>query len=119
MEWVRDFHANMSRWIGRNGVLDGDRTRAAYVEKCCGPGPRSVLELAAGQGGTAAAMAARGHDVTAVDFNPVDADWARDLAKEPGAGSLRFVEADFYGFDAGRRFDFVCRRGPARPGRST
>jgi predicted RNA methylase len=55
-----------------------------------------ILDLGVGPGRTAAALADAGHNVVAVELNPTDAGYARELLKTPRKGRLEFLEADFY-----------------------
>jgi SAM-dependent methyltransferase len=61
-----------------------------------------VLELAAGTGRVAVPLAAAGHAVTAVDFDPAMLERARRRAEQAGAavsGRLDLVEADLLGLE--------------------
>lgn len=49
------------------GFFPEHRARAAEIERFCGPGRKRILELGAGAGGTAAAMADLGHEVVAIE----------------------------------------------------
>jgi SAM-dependent methyltransferase len=76
------------------------------------PGP--VLELAAGSGRIAVALAAAGHDVTGVDRDPDMLDrarraWARRQLDEAvvAGGALHLVEADILDLELERRFGVV------------
>lgn len=106
MDWVERFYSTRSRWFGPTGIFAEHRARAADVERLCGPGPKRILELGAGSGGTAAAMADLGHTVIAVELSPVRAEFARDLAKD--RPNLAVLEADFYNVELQGRFGVVC-----------
>lgn len=76
------------------------------------PGP--VLELAAGSGRIAVALAAAGHDVTGVDRDPDMLDrarqaWARRQREGNvvAGGSLHLIEADILDLELERRFEVV------------
>ena len=76
------------------------------------PGP--VLELAAGSGRIAVALAATGHDVTGVDRDPDMLDrarqaWARRQREGSvvAGGSLHLIEADILDLDLERQFEVV------------
>ena len=104
--WTGEFFCSTrSRWFGPTGIFEEHRVRAADIERLCGPGWKRILELGAGSGGTAAAMADLGHTVAAVELSSVRAVHARDLAKSrPNATVL---EADFYVVNLQGRFDVV------------
>lgn len=106
MDWVELFYSTRSRWFGPTGIFEEHRARAAEVERFCGTGQKRILELGAGSGGTAGAMADLGHTVVAVELSPVRAEFARDLAKS--RSNLTVLEADFYTVDLQERFDLVC-----------
>lgn len=106
MDWVERFYSTRSRWFGPTGIFAEHRARAADVKRLCGPGAKRILELGAGSGGTAAAMADLGYTVVAVELSSVRAQFARDLAKS--RPNLTVLEADFYNVDLQGRFDVVC-----------
>ncbi len=81
--------------------------RVKLIERLCGAGPRRVLELGAGGGGTAAAMADYGYSVVAVELNPVAAAYAIKRFKAPYNGAVTFLEADFYTVELEGQFDVV------------
>jgi S-adenosylmethionine-dependent methyltransferase len=76
-----------------------------------GAGPLRVLDLAGADGGDALRLAARGHQVTVVDFSPGMLAAARERAESAGVqGQLTTVEADVLDLPdavAGSRFDAV------------
>jgi SAM-dependent methyltransferase len=109
LEWVKDFYTQAGIWWGPDPQeLGVHETRVKTVERLCGPGLKRILELGAGPGATAAAMADAGHSVVAIELSPTRAQYARDLAKIPRLGSLTVLEADFYNVELNRRFDIIC-----------
>src|SRR5437016_2777968 len=80
MDWARNFYSTRSEWFGPTGIFPEHRARALDIARLCGRGSKRVLELGAGAGGTAAAMADLGYTVVAIEFSPVRAAFARDLA---------------------------------------
>jgi len=107
LAWVKDFYDQTSTWWGPTTDWASHRARAAALERLAGPGPKRVLDLGAGTGGNAAAMADLGHDVTAVEFSD-RASHARELAAVPRKGRLTVVQEDFYAVRLEGRFDAVC-----------
>jgi SAM-dependent methyltransferase len=107
LAWVKDFYDQTSTWWGPNTDWASYRSRAAAFERLAGPPPLKVLDLGAGPGGNAAALADLGYDVTAVEFSG-RAVHARDLAKAPRKGRLAVVQEDFYTVRLEGRFDAVC-----------
>lgn len=107
MDWVKDFYTRKSEWFGPSGILDHHRARAATVERLGKAGPKRVLELGAGAGGSAAATADLGHSVVALELSSLRAQYARDLAAQERAGALTILEADFYTVELAGPFDVV------------
>ena len=78
---VAEFYTLQSRRFGPSGVLDHHRERADRLNLLAGGRkPIRVLELGAGAGGTAAATAEIGHEVTAIELSPLRVEYARELA---------------------------------------
>ena len=71
-----------------------------YLARALPPPPLEVLEVGAGDGAVALALAARGYSVAALD---------ESLDVPPGKrrDSVRWIEADFLAFDGERGFDAV------------
>ncbi|MEZ4860351.1 MAG: class I SAM-dependent methyltransferase [Caldilineaceae bacterium] len=110
MNWVPDFYTKQSLWAG---TLEGDveeshRQTAAQIEELAGSGTKRILELGAGGGQVAAAMADLGHDVVAVELVPLRLQKAALLAQTQRNGALTFIAGDFYEVDLDGRFDVVC-----------
>lgn len=103
--WTKAFYSR-ELW-GPSGVLPHHRERAMQIERLCGSGKKRILELGAGSGGTAAALADLGHDVTAIDIAPTRVANARALAEEPRPGALTVREADFFTVEFDGKFDVV------------
>lgn len=108
MDWIEPFYTKRSAWMGPTGIFDHHRARAASLEQYSGAGKKRILELGAGAGGTAAAMADLGHSVIAVELSPLRAAFARELAWEPRQGSLTVIEGDYYALDFPEQFDLIC-----------
>ena len=106
--WVKDFYTQAGIWWGEDPQAAGTHAeRVRTVERLCGPGSKRILDLGAGSGRTAAAIADYGHTVVAVELNPTDAGYARELLKTPRKGTVTFLEADFYKVDLQGPFDVV------------
>jgi SAM-dependent methyltransferase len=105
MDWVRDFYSTTGRWWGPaiSGVGDRERGRAELLAQVCGAGPYRILELGAGFGNTAAALAERGHEVTAVEIS----DRAEQAQRYAGP-RLRVLRDDFYTVELPGGYDVVC-----------
>ncbi len=84
-DWDERYAATASLWS-----LEPNRF---VVEVCEGLAPGRALDLAAGEGRNALWLAARGWDVTALDFSPVAVERARKRARAAGV-TLRAEVAD-------------------------
>lgn len=69
MDWSLEFYTKQNQWSGvyEEAIHEGHRQKAGWLEELIGPGPKRILELGAGGGQVAAAMAALGHEVVAVE----------------------------------------------------
>ncbi|GIE97533.1 class I SAM-dependent methyltransferase [Paractinoplanes rishiriensis] len=101
MDWVKGFYSRTGSWWGRaeSRGTERDQRRVALLHEYAGPGPHRVLELGAGYGTTAAATAAAGHDVTAVEIT--------DRVDFATADTYTLVRDDFYRVRLPGRFDVV------------
>jgi SAM-dependent methyltransferase len=101
VDWVKDFYSRTGTWWGRaeSQGTERDQRRVALLHEHAGAGPLRVLELGAGYGTTAAATAAAGHDVTAVEIS--------DRVEFAAAGTFTLVHDDFYRVRLAGRFDVV------------
>jgi len=75
-----------------------------------GAGPIRVLDMGCGTGRLAAALAARGHQVSAADPARAMLDVARHL---PGGGKVTWIESDAAGLSVAARFDLIIMTGHA------
>ena len=86
LEWVKDFYTQAGIWWGPDPQeLSVHNTRVKTIERLSGPGIKRILELGAGPGATAAAMADAGHSVIAIELSSTRAQYARELARIPRA----------------------------------
>jgi SAM-dependent methyltransferase len=108
--WVRDFYAKQDEWadVSRDPITDMHRRNADLVQRLAGGRVGRVLELGAGGGQNAAALADLGYSVTAVELVPSVAQNALELAAEPRQGQLRVMVGDFYEVELPDRYDIVC-----------
>jgi SAM-dependent methyltransferase len=108
-ERVKEFYTKSALWTGTSPcVADHDRARAASIERLCGDGVRSILELGAGDGATAAATSELGYDVIALEFCPPLAEQARKLSYDPRKGLFIVIDEDYYDVELNNTFDVVC-----------
>ena len=117
MEWAKDFYSKQYEWLERparwaefspSAPPGRARRRAAAVERLAGPGTKRVLELGAGSGIVAGAIALLGHTVVAVDIVDAAVANARRVAAQVPNGELIVVQGDFYEIELTDRFDVVC-----------
>ena len=108
--WVRAFYAKQDEWadVSRDPITDMHRKNADLVHRLAGGKVGTVLELGAGGGQNAAALADLGYSVTAIEFVPSIAQNALELAAQPRKGQLRVLVGDFYDVELPDRYDIVC-----------
>jgi SAM-dependent methyltransferase len=107
--WIADFYDQAAEWWGPDPQAPGvHEARRQAIERLSGPGPLRALELGAGSGHSAAALADAGHAVVAVELSPARAALARQLARAPRLGTLAVVEGDFYTAEVAGPFDVVA-----------
>jgi len=108
LAWVKPYYTRAGEYWDPTGVEQQHLDRLATMVRLCGPGPHRVLELGAGTGEAAVAMADAGHSVVALDFSPTRANNIELLARKRRKGDLTAIRADFYTVDLNREFDVVC-----------
>jgi SAM-dependent methyltransferase len=92
----------------RGGDFEGAGPNPALADAVSALAPGRALELASGSGTNATWLAARGWQVTAVDWSPVGLDNARRQAGAAGV-SVEWVEADLFSWvPPERAFDLVA-----------
>jgi len=108
--WVRDFYAKQDEWadVPRDPITGRHRRNADLVYRLTGGRIGRVLELGAGGGQNAAALADLGYSATAVELIPAVAQNALELAAQPRKGLLRVIVGDFYDVELPDRYDIVC-----------
>lgn len=109
LESVKHFYAKQNEWAGvYNGDVTGiHRKNATIVQRMAGGGTGCILDLGAGGGQNAAALADLGYSVVAVEIVPSEVQHARRLASGR-KGRMDVVWGDFYDLDFHERFDVVC-----------
>ena len=82
MNWMLEFYTKQNQWSGcyEGDFADSHRQKARLVEELVGAGPLRILELGAGGGQIAAALAELGHAVAALELAPSLGAHARRLA---------------------------------------
>ncbi len=100
-----DAHAWDERYAAEDRVWGGEPNRFV-VQYLSDLEPGSAIDLGAGEGRNAVWLAARGWDVTAVDFSPVGLAKARAMAAEAGV-ALATVAEDVLAFEPSMHTDLV------------
>lgn len=110
MEWILDFYDKQNLWSGihKEEVSEGHREKAQLIEEFAGSGTKRILELGAGGGQNAAAMADLGHTVVAIELVPRNAEQARKLAESDAERKITVLNDDFYTVALNGQFDVVC-----------
>jgi SAM-dependent methyltransferase len=108
-DWIKEFYDQANIWWGPDPQDLGVHTaRVNTVHRLCGPEPMQILELGAGSGHTAAALADAGHSIMSVELSPRRAAIAQQLADLPHRGSMTVLEADFFDVDLPGKYDLIC-----------
>ncbi|MFG1791139.1 class I SAM-dependent methyltransferase [Nocardia sp. NPDC049149] len=105
MEWVKPFFDTAADWWGPLQPQESDRQRAESISRLAGPNVQRILELGAGDGTTAAAMADLGYSVVAIELSSTRAQ--RAAARAEQVANLRIVQGDFYTVDLDEQVDCV------------
>lgn len=117
MDWAKNFYSKQAKWLklparwakfSPSDPPGRARRRAAALERLAQPGTKRVLELGAGSGIVAGAIALLGHTVVAVDIVDESVANARRVAAQLPHGELIVVQGDFYEIELTDRFDVVC-----------
>ncbi len=111
MSWARDFYARQAQWghLYTGPILPSHRRRAEQVAAGLGDPPARVLELGAGGGQFAVALAAQGYSVVAVELVPALARHIRRLAAQHPDVEVEVIEGDFLEIDLpAHHFDGLC-----------
>lgn len=109
MDWVPAFYAKQYELLDEADsweIQSVHRERASVVQALVAP-PARVLELGAGGGQTAAALADLGYDVVANELLPEIAARAQALAEVPRSGVMTVLQGNFYEIEPGGTFDVV------------
>ncbi|VAW36329.1 N-methyl-transferase-related protein [hydrothermal vent metagenome] len=110
MEWVQSFYEKQAKWSGIywGDVLDIHREKVLMVQDFIGNNGEQVLELGAGGGQHAIALAELGYKVRAAEIVPELAQHIRDLARQRRDVEVKVIEGDFYQVEIPYQFDAVC-----------
>jgi SAM-dependent methyltransferase len=106
MNWVKDFYSKQNEWLGiyLGEIEEMHHQRALllhdYIQsqpQCPEPSQIRVLELGAGGGQTAVALAQFGYDITTVELLADSAQHAQALAQSHDVqANMQVLQGDFY-----------------------
>ena len=112
MEWVKTFYSKQNEWFGiyLGSVNESHHKRAWLIQDFAGLNKRSaILELGAGGGQTAIALANLGHLVSMVELLPESVKNAKNLAAQNNlTEAVKIIQGDFYEVDFDEKFDVIC-----------
>ena len=111
VSWVREFYAKQAEWCGAywGSVTERHRNKANWFGTVVGPPPKRVLELGAGGGQNAVALAEAGYEVFAVEQEHLLVEHIHHLLSQHPQTQVKVIEADFYQVSLPRsEFDAVC-----------
>jgi len=111
MGFNQNFYGKQADWSGayHGDVQDRHRRKAAWARTVVGDPPGRILELGAGGGQDAVALAEEGYEVTAVELEPLLAQHIRALLRKHPQANVSVIEADFYLVSLPEHsFDAVC-----------
>ncbi len=96
--WARDFYTKQAEWSGAysGDVTQRHRRKAEVARAILGPPPQRILELGAGGGQHAVALAEIGYEVVAVEQVPLLVQHIRELCGRHPKAQVEIIQADFY-----------------------
>lgn len=105
--WIREFYNSAAEWWGYSWY-EGEnlQPRLERVQRYVGPPPKTLLELGAGTGETAAFLAAAGYPITAVELS--DNNFALLAHAAQKVPHLTPIQGDFLTIPVPGTFDAVC-----------
>lgn len=109
MDWVKEFYAAQNNWFGVYlvDIEEHHRERATLIHSMTSDVPKQILELGAGGGQTAIALAELGHEVSMIELLKDSVEHAESLAVERGV-DIEILQGDFYEVNIGKTVDVVC-----------
>lgn len=109
MDWVENFYEAQNEWFGvyLGEVEESHRERAALVQEMTNTSTKEILELGAGGGQTAIALAELGHRVSMIELLEESTLHAQKLSHQMKI-DLKIKQGDFYEVDYEPDFDLIC-----------
>ena len=109
--WASEFYAKQAEWSGIywGAVEEWHRQKATKVAAAIGAPPKRILELGAGGGQNAVALAEAGYEVFAIEQEPLLVEHMQGLIEQYPQTQIKAIEADFYQVSLSEsEFDAVC-----------
>ncbi len=109
MDWVKKFYSTQNNWfdIYLGDIEDSHYLRADLVNNLTNQEEKKILELGAGGGQTAIALAELGHQLTSIELLEESVAHAKELAHYY-ATPMQIIQGDFYTVPLPQKFDIVC-----------
>lgn len=109
MDWVKAFYDAQNEWFGvyLGAVEESHRERAILMNEMTDDLPKKVLELGAGGGQTAIALAELGHEVSTIELLEESVFHAQKLSHQMQV-NVTVQQGDFYTIDYQEPFDLIC-----------
>jgi len=109
MDWVKSFYDAQNEWFGvyLGAVEESHHERAALMNEMTDSRAKRVLELGAGGGQTAIALAALGHEVSTVELLEESVSHAQKLSHQMKV-EVDSQQGDFYTIEYEEPFDLIC-----------
>jgi len=109
MDWVKKFYNTQNDWFGiyLGDITKRHRQRVQLVHSLTDKTPKKILELGAGGGQTALALAEQGHELTMIELLEESCHHAHALAKHYQQ-PLHIINDDFYTVNLDQKFDVIC-----------
>ncbi|WP_052597720.1 bifunctional 2-polyprenyl-6-hydroxyphenol methylase/3-demethylubiquinol 3-O-methyltransferase UbiG [Aureispira sp. CCB-QB1] len=109
MDWVKTFYEAQNEWFGvyLGPVEESHRERALLLNKMTDSSAKKVLELGAGGGQTAIALAELGHEVSMIELLEESVWHAQKLSHQMKV-EIAIQQGDFYTFAYKEQFDLIC-----------
>lgn len=110
MDWVEEFYGAQNNWFGvyLGDIDESHQERAELIENMTKTGSKTILELGAGGGQTAIAMAQNGNIVTMIELLKDSATHAKQLVESLKVQNLKVIQGDFYQVELDQKFDVIC-----------
>jgi SAM-dependent methyltransferase len=109
MDWVKTFYSAQNEWFGvyLGEVEESHRKRAVLMNQMTNVAAKHILELGAGGGQTAIALAELGHEVSMVELLEESVLHAQKLSHQMKV-AVNIQQGDFYTINYEQSFDLIC-----------